>query len=156
MTIQMLDIYNKKPEGYIYWFFQSLLLFNSIKADMHRHYQMEIYIGLEGDFKMNFGDGWGVYRAILIDSDHPHQFDGSNGWCALLMLDQTSKTGKYLKKEILYGDKFQELDMEQLNPFIDTLLNYCSNPVPFVKYSSCISRRNLSLPFSAVSAKVQL
>jgi len=129
MPMQMPDNHNKKPEGYIYWFFQSLLLFNSIRADMHRHYQMEIYIGLENDFKMNFGDGWGVYRAVIIDSDYPHQFDGSGGWCALLMLDQTGKTGKYLKKEILNGAKFRELDMEPVSPFIDVLLGFCSRPV---------------------------
>lgn len=129
MTIQTLNRRNKNPEGYAYWFFQSLLLFNSIKAEMHHHWQMEIYIGLEGDFKMNFGDGWGVYRAVIIESNHPHQFYGSSGWCALLLLDQTGKIGKYLRNEILCGNKFQELDMEPINPYIDVLLNYCGHPV---------------------------
>jgi AraC-like DNA-binding protein len=129
MTMKMLNGYNKKPEGYVYWFFQSLILFNSIKAEMHRHYQMEIYIGLGCDFKMNFGYGWGVYRAVIIESDQAHQFDGSGGWCALLLLDQTSKIGKYLRKEILCGNNFRELDMGPINPFIDVLLGYCGHAV---------------------------
>ena len=100
---------------------------------MHQHYPLEIYVGLEGNFRMNFGDGWAEYRAVIIDSDKPHEFDGSGGWHALLLIDPVTDAGKYLRTTILYGNNFRELDVQLLNPFIKVLFGYRERAYPCIE-----------------------
>ena len=121
----------KKPEGYIYlWLYQSLLLFRSVQAHMHQHYPIEIYIGLEGDFQMDFGSGWGTYRSVIIETDQLHRFDGSSGWCALLMIDPITKMGDNFRKMILQGNRYAALDPRPLEPFMNVLRGYRTGALP--------------------------
>jgi AraC-like DNA-binding protein len=121
-----------KLKGYIYyWYNQSLLLLDSFEAAMHRHYPMELHVGLERPFKMDFGTGWREYRAVIIDSNQEHRFDGSGGWQALLMFGPDSKATESLRQDALRGDRFQELDAERLGPFIAALLGYTDRARPY-------------------------
>ena len=131
----------KKPEGYIYfWLYQSLLLFRSVKADMHQHYPIEIYLGLEGDFKMDFGDGFGSYGAVVIETDQPHQFDGSSGWCALMMIDPMTKTGESLRKNLLKGRNYATPDTQPFAPFKKLLFGYTAGAFACVEVEAAFNR----------------
>ena len=108
-----------KLKGYIYyWYNQSLLLLDAFEAAMHRHYPMELHIGLERPFRMDFGTGWREYRAVVIDSNQPHRFDGSGGWQALLMFGSDDRATECLRREALRGEGFRELDAGRIGPFI--------------------------------------
>lgn len=78
----------KKKHGLIYyWYGASLILLNGLTSDIHKHYPIEIYIGLDEAFQVNFGNRWRQYRCIIIDSNLPHQIKGGCGCIALLLLD---------------------------------------------------------------------
>ncbi len=64
-----------------------MLLLKSLRSEMHRHYPVEIYIGLDEEFEINFGDGWNECRAVVIDSNQSHQIVGGRGCIALFLLD---------------------------------------------------------------------
>jgi AraC-like DNA-binding protein len=109
--------------GYIYyWYDRSLLLLDPFEAAEHRHYPMEIQVGLECPFKMDFGSGWREYRAVIIDSNRPHRFDGTGGRQALLMIDPRGKAAARLKRNALRGEKSRELGMESVGAFVAPLL----------------------------------
>jgi AraC-like DNA-binding protein len=91
---------------------------------------MEIYIGLEGPFRMNFGNGWGTYRAVIIDSNQAHQFDGTRGWHAMMMIDPAADIARSLRKTILWGDTFRELNIHSLDSFIKVFLELKDKALP--------------------------
>lgn len=65
----------------------SLLLLNGLTSDIHKHYPIEMYIGLNDTFQVNFGNGWYQYHAAIIDSNQPHQIDSRGRYLALILLD---------------------------------------------------------------------
>jgi AraC-like DNA-binding protein len=114
------------PRGFIYyWDNQSLLLLDSFEAVEHRHYPLEIHIGLEGMFRMDLGRGWREFKALVIDANRPHRFDGREGWQALLMMDPRGMSALRLRREVLRGEAYAAIDPERVLPFVDPLLGCC-------------------------------
>lgn len=109
------------------------MLFPSLTAGMHQHYPVELYMGLDESFKMNFGNGWNEYRSVIIDTNCPHRFDGSTGWYALLMIDPETNTARHVKKAVLKGNGFCEPDLNLLNPFIRELQDIKNQVLPVEK-----------------------
>jgi AraC-like DNA-binding protein len=120
---------NVPLKGYIYyWYDASLLLLDSFTSARHRHYPIEFYVGLEAPFEMDFGEGWQEYRAVIVDSNQNHRFMADRGWQALVMMDPGSRSGECLRREILRGNRFRELDAGSLSPLISAFLEFKNAP----------------------------
>lgn len=91
---------------------------------MHSHYPVEVYIGLDDDFEINLGDGWDECRAMVIDSNQPHQLVGGKGCVALFLLDPNFYSLNKVQKELFSHDGYFKPDkkltislVEKINRF---------------------------------------
>lgn len=121
------DASEKKNQGFIYyWYASSLLFLNALESDMHKHYPIEVYIGLDDVFQANFGNGWCEYRAVIIDSNQPHQISGGNGCLALILLDPNFYELKQL--QLFDTNKYYQPSNNQISMLLSKLKEFSSRP----------------------------
>lgn len=131
-------LYNDKKGFIYYWYGSSMLLLKALRSEMHRHYPVEIYIGLDDDFEINFGDGWNECRAVVIDSNQPHQLVGGGGCLALFLLDPNFYNLNKIQKEIFSDKKYFEPDSDLIFSLIEKINRYKAYP------RTCSDAKNLT------------
>lgn len=70
-----------------FWSGQALFIGQSTDAVAHRHYSLQIGIGLNQPFKLHFDNSWNNCRVAVIGPNQMHQLDGGGDWQAILLLD---------------------------------------------------------------------
>lgn len=99
--------FSSDKQGFVYyWQGSAMLMIKELRSTMHSHYPLEIYIGLDDDFRIDFGDGWQEYRAVLIDSNQPHRLLSGQGCLALFLLNPNFYDLNGSKKEIFNNNKY--------------------------------------------------
>ncbi len=73
----------------------------STDAVVHRHYSLQIGIGLNQPFKLHFDNRWNKCRVALVGPNQMHQLDGRGDWQAVLLLDPEADAARRLVNEYL-------------------------------------------------------
>lgn len=112
----------KDKNGFIYyWYGASMLLLKDLKSEIHKHFPIEIYIGLDADFEINFGDGWSKCRAVVIDSNQPHQLVGGRGCVAFFLLDPIICNLNKVQSDIFSDRKYYVPDRDTVFSLIERI-----------------------------------
>ena len=61
------------------WSDTALLLLKDRATAVHSHYALEIYLGIDGPFQMDLGEGDSHYRCLLLNSKVPPQIYRGKG-----------------------------------------------------------------------------
>lgn len=123
------DKFDKDKKGFIYyWYGGSMLLLKDLRSEMHKHFPIELYIGLDDDFDINLGEGWIKCRAILVDSNQQHQIIGRNGFLALFLLNPNFYNIKRVKSENFSDNRYLKPTMEHIVPQIERINKFMSYP----------------------------
>lgn len=110
---------------YIYfWNSRAMLLGHSNTAVIHQHYPVEIYLGLNRDFKIDFGQGWVACRSVLIESNVPHRFDSQNDWYVLLFMDPEIDMARRLCETHLNVKPATVLDLDPIKSCMEELQRF--------------------------------
>ncbi|WDV46917.1 hypothetical protein PV797_04265 [Clostridiaceae bacterium M8S5] len=62
--MSLYKINNNKKGTIYYWDGASMLLLKNFKSDLHSHYPVDIYIGLDDNLQISFGDKYTECRGI--------------------------------------------------------------------------------------------
>jgi len=103
-----------------YWYGASILILNDFTSTMHSHYPVEIYVGLDDILCIKANDNLIKSKAIVINSNYPHQLDSSNGNVALILLNPNLYR---LNKHNCYSD----IDCSIVDDLIKTITVFYSN-----------------------------
>lgn len=107
---------------------------------MHTHYPIEIYISLDGDFKMDFGAGFHRYSCVIIDSNVPHRFEGPNGSYGLILINPRHHRADNLVKHVLRGGRYREFDASLCRELIAELLQSRGNAISYHACKKSVDR----------------
>lgn len=129
---------NKEKDSIYYLHGSSILLLEAIKSEMHRHYPIEVYIGLDDNFEINFGDEMNECRAMVIDSNQQHQIIKSSGCLALFLLDPNIYRLIRIQKEILSDKKYFIPDSNLVFSLIEKINKFRAYP------RTCNDAKNLT------------
>ena len=99
-------------KGVLYfWSGQALFIGQSTDATAHRHYSLQIGIGLNEPFRLHFDDSWNTCRVAVVGPNQLHQLDGSGDWQAVLLLDPETESTQRLVNEYLQDRSIKTIDV---------------------------------------------
>ncbi len=104
-----------------YWHGASLMLLNNLQTDFHKHYPVEIYVGLDHEFEIDFGQGWEKRKSVVIASNQVHKISSCNNPIAIIILDPMVHNIGAMQKSGAVNDCKLQLKEEYTSTIIDTL-----------------------------------
>ena len=114
------------------WPHISLLILKNMETTMHSHYALELYLGMNSSFQLDFGGGFKKYECCIVNSNIPHRFSGSNGLTIMILVNPNHQYAGKLA-ETLCGKRHEEPDILPFREIIKCLDT--SSETPF----SCLS-----------------
>lgn len=119
-----IDVIDSKKKSYIF-IGENYVLYigTSINTIPHKHHAVQIAIGINKGFKASVNDNWMETRAIIIDKDQIHQFNGEDQWNILLLMEAEMPACKVIRSKWLKEKAFQELDFNEFKESVDLITN---------------------------------
>lgn len=97
--------------------------------ELHRHGAIQIILAMEQPFSIRIEHGdWRGTKAVIIDSNVPHQLKDLNGLQVSFSIVPERSHGQHLQDYVLKGSKAQYLDNFDLSPYL-------------VKFQQCLDQQ---------------
>jgi len=104
-----------------FWNSLALLLKESTDTVEHQHYALQIAIGINKPFQLNYSGNLKSYRAAIIGSNQPHQLTGTGDRQAILLIDPETDIARQIEDAYLQEKKITSIDYAQLTGFTSDL-----------------------------------
>lgn len=94
---------------------------NQIEADTHKHWMLQLFVGIDDALSMIVGGNAIESPAILVNVNTPHSFFSNNKTHFTLLINPTSELGKGMKNAYLRKATHYELTEVQQKAILDAL-----------------------------------
>jgi hypothetical protein len=110
----------------VLYFWNGLALFLGELTDTseHRHYAIQLCIGLTQFFKLQSSNHEQAYQAVIMAPNFPHQFNGYGGKQAILLIEPETKLGRSLLQKYLQNCNIREIEYACFKMSLDELRNH--------------------------------
>ena len=95
-----------------FWKSKVMAVGEAIDATPHSHHAIQIAVGINRCFRLKVNGVWQDCRAVIIDQDQLHQFNGKGDWQLLLLIEPESEIGIQIRREMLNDQPVKALDLE--------------------------------------------
>src|SRR5690625_4779018 len=96
---------------------------NKVDTTYHKHYYIQLTIGLEKQFKCQFDDATYNIRGILIGSNVNHKLIGHNEWQLYMLINPESTLGELIKSKWLLSSEHILLTDDIVNDIVHIIPN---------------------------------
>jgi AraC-like DNA-binding protein len=108
------------PSSIYFCIGRMLMIAHLQENELHHHGAIQITLAMEQPFSIRIENGdWRETKAVVIDSNVPHQLKTSKGLHVSLSIVPEKNHGKHLQEYVLKGSKIQYLDNLDISLYID-------------------------------------
>jgi AraC-like DNA-binding protein len=107
-----------------FWTGQFMYIGKAVDTSIHDHHAIQIAISFDEAIEIKLPDSSFKFKAVIIDSNQPHECRTYDNTFLLLNIAPESKIGIALKKNYLANQKIAELSDEKASEFIGKLKIY--------------------------------
>lgn len=95
----------------------------------HRHYALQLCIGLTQTFKLHSANHEQTYQAVIMAPNFPHQFDGYGGKQLILLIEPETKLGQSLMQKYFHNCSIKDLEYAFLKMNLNELRNHSPSDI---------------------------
>lgn len=110
----------------VLYFWNGLTLFLGELANTaeHRHYAIQLCIGITQSFRLQSYNHEQAYQAVIMAPNFSHKFDGYGGKQAILLIEPETKLGQALLQKYLQNCNIKEIEYSCFKANLDELMNH--------------------------------
>jgi len=102
-----------------FWNTNFMYVGKGLQTATHEHHAIQLITNLQGEFELQ-SKLWGsnTFKAVLIDSDKPHECITDNDTMLILNIAPESNIGVSLRAKYLLGQGFRSMDSDSTRQFV--------------------------------------